>query len=296
MRAAARGASRGGRLAREQRAQRARGRCRASPAASTCTSGAISLALNEVVSPEITHVTLGAAARVGERVLVGGLEAGSLEAQHRAARGLELRDVQLEAQLVAADRQLLADPRADPQRAGLERLVRPPARSSSAAPCRRPAARGTPPPGAWRRSPCSRSASLSRRPGSGRAGCAAGRPRPGAGEPSDSATRRSSSATRAESILTASATGSGRCAQSASGPSGRAPSTRTGWPGTPTTVEFGGTSWITTEFAPIFEPWPIVIGPEQLRARTRSSRCPRPSDGACRWRSRCRRASRPGTS
>ncbi len=38
----------------------------------------------------------------------------------------------------------------------------------------------------------------------------------------------------------ASATGSGRWIQSASGPSGRLPSTRTGCPGLPTTVEFGG--------------------------------------------------------
>ena len=65
----------------------------------------------------------------------------------------------------------------------------------------------------------------------------------------------------------ASAIGSGRWIQSASGPSGRRPSTRTGWPGLPTTVEFGGTSVITTLLAPIFAPWPIVIGPEQLRAR-----------------------------
>ena len=32
----------------------------------------------------------------------------------------------------------------------------------------------------------------------------------------------------------------------------------------PTTVVFGGTSWITTEFAPIFAPWPTVIGPSSL--------------------------------
>ena len=57
-----------------------------------------------------------------------------------------------------------------------------------------------------------------------------------------------------------SATGSGRWTQSASGPSGFLPSTRTGWPGLPTTVEFGGTSWITTE-APIFARSPIRIGP-----------------------------------
>ena len=62
----------------------------------------------------------------------------------------------------------------------------------------------------------------------------------------------------------ASATGSGRCSQSVSGPSGLRPSTRTGWPGLPTTVAFGGTSWITTEFAPTLAPWPTVIGPSSL--------------------------------
>ena len=35
---------------------------------------------------------------------------------------------------------------------------------------------------------------------------------------------------------------------------GPAPSTRTGCPGLPTTVEFGGTSWMTTVLAPIFAP------------------------------------------
>src|SRR5436305_476946 len=64
--------------------------------------------------------------------------------------------------------------------------------------------------------------------------------------------------------LIASASGSGRWTQSASGPSGRLPSTRTGWPGLPTTVEFGGTSWMTTLLAPIFAPWPIVIGPSSF--------------------------------
>ena len=39
---------------------------------------------------------------------------------------------------------------------------------------------------------------------------------------------------------------------------------RTGWPGLPTTVEFGGTSWMTTVLAPIFAPWPIVIGPSSF--------------------------------
>ena len=32
----------------------------------------------------------------------------------------------------------------------------------------------------------------------------------------------------------------------------------------PTTVEFGGTSWMTTVLAPIFAPWPIVIGPSSF--------------------------------
>src|ERR1019366_203702 len=79
-----------------------------------------------------------------------------------------------------------------------------------------------------------------------------------------SASVPSSAAIRLASPLIASATGSGRCTQSASGPSGRRPSTRTGWPGLPTTVEFGGTSWITTLLAPILAPWPIVIGPSSL--------------------------------
>ena len=69
---------------------------------------------------------------------------------------------------------------------------------------------------------------------------------------------------RLASPLIASASGSGRWTQSASGPSGRLPSTRTGWPGLPTTVELGGTSWMTTEFAPIFAPWPMVIGPSSF--------------------------------
>ena len=58
----------------------------------------------------------------------------------------------------------------------------------------------------------------------------------------------------AGTLAIASAIGSGRWTQSASGPSGRLPSTRTGCPGLPTTVECGGTSWITTVLAPIFEP------------------------------------------
>ena len=65
----------------------------------------------------------------------------------------------------------------------------------------------------------------------------------------------------------ASATGSGRWTQSASGPSGFLPSTRTGWPGLPTTVEFAGTSWITTELAPILHRVADLDRAEQLRAR-----------------------------
>ena len=76
--------------------------------------------------------------------------------------------------------------------------------------------------------------------------------------------RASSSAIRLESAFSASAIGSGRWTQSASGPSGLRPSTRTGWPGLPTTVEFGGTSWTTTALAPIFAPWPIRIGPSSF--------------------------------
>src|SRR4051794_4317647 len=82
--------------------------------------------------------------------------------------------------------------------------------------------------------------------------------------PRSVATSRSSAAIREDICLSASAIGSGRCSQSASGPSGRRPSTRTGWPGLPTTVEFGGASWITTVLAPIFAPWPIVIGPSSF--------------------------------
>ena len=50
----------------------------------------------------------------------------------------------------------------------------------------------------------------------------------------------------------ASAIGSGRWIQSVSGPSTGRPSTRTGWPGLPTTVVSGGTSSITTVLAPTF--------------------------------------------
>ena len=69
---------------------------------------------------------------------------------------------------------------------------------------------------------------------------------------------------RADSSLIASAIGSGRCTQSTSGPSGRLPSTRTGWPGLPTTVVSGGTSSITTVLAPTLAWRPIVTGPSSL--------------------------------
>ena len=72
---------------------------------------------------------------------------------------------------------------------------------------------------------------------------------------------------RAEALgerLIASATGSGRWIQSVSGPSGLRPSTRTMWPGLPTTVECSGTSPTTTVFAPTFAPWPTVIGPSSF--------------------------------
>src|SRR5215212_4483207 len=199
---------------------------------------------------------------IRHRVLVRGLEAGALEAQDGAPRGVELGDVQLEAEVLAGDGEVLADPGSDPQRRRVERLV--------------DVEPGHPPrhlvdleqPGEHR----------GRQLGEDDGGLAAHQPpagfgprrwrsgttSAGGGVPSAAASRRSSSATRAESDLTASAIGSGRCAQSASGPSGRMPSTRTGCPGTPTTVEFGGTSWMTTEFAPILAPWPIVIGPSSF--------------------------------
>ena len=45
---------------------------------------------------------------------------------------------------------------------------------------------------------------------------------------------------------------------------GPPPVDATTWPGLPTTVEFGGTSMMTTLLAPIFAPWPTVIGPSSL--------------------------------
>jgi len=76
-----------------------------------------------------------------------------------------------------------------------------------------------------------------------------------------SSSARSRAAIRPARSRMASATGSGRCTQSASGPSGRRPSTRTAWPGLPTTVVLGGTSCRTTLLAPTFAPWPTVTGP-----------------------------------
>jgi len=46
------------------------------------------------------------------------------------------------------------------------------------------------------------------------------------------------------------------------------PSSRTTRAGMPTTVALGGTSLTTTEPAPIFEPWPIVIAPRDQRVGT----------------------------
>ena len=99
-------------------------------------------------------------------------------------------------------------------------------------------------------------------PRTGRSGSTSPRGLPGS--PRASSSSRSSSAIRLESAFSASAIGSGRCTQSASGPSGLRPSTRTVWPGLPTTVEFGGTSWTTTALAPILAPWPIRIGPSSF--------------------------------
>ena len=48
------------------------------------------------------------------------------------------------------------------------------------------------------------------------------------------------------------------------GPRACGPRRAPGWPGLPTTVVFGGTSWITTEFAPTLAPWPTVIGPSSF--------------------------------
>ena len=81
---------------------------------------------------------------------------------------------------------------------------------------------------------------------------------------------RSSAAIRRDRPLIASAIGSGRWTQSASGPSGRRPSTRTGWPGLPTTVEFGGTSWIDDAAGADLRAVADGDRAEQLRARSRS--------------------------
>ena len=104
-----------------------------------------------------------------------------------------------------------------------------------------------------------------------------------------SATSSSSSVRRLARPRMASATGSGRWAQSASGPSGFLPSTRTGWPGLPTTVEFGGHVVDHHRVRPDLRPRAHLDRAEQLRARRRSSPRGRSSGGACRARSRCRR-------
>ena len=112
------------------------------------------------------------------------------------------------------------------------------ARARSAVPA--PAARRR----RWRRPDASRRRAgfrpSSRRPDCGPVTCARGDVGGRAGSvPVRSAIRCSSCAIRSESAFIASATGSGRWTQSVSGPSGRRPSTRTGWPGLPTTVECG---------------------------------------------------------
>ena len=105
-------------------------------------------------------------------------------------------------------------------------------------------------------------------------GCARGRdagggPRPAARAAGGSPARRCAARARSgapTSSRIASATGSGRWIQSASGPSGRRPSTRTTWPGTPTTVALGGTLVTTTEPAPIRACRRSRSAPMQLRA------------------------------
>ena len=108
----------------------------------------------------------------------------------------------------------------------------------------------------------------SRRRCPGRRGAAGGGPRRSGLRPVCSATSSSSSFRRLARPLIASATGSGRWAQSASGPSGLRPSTRTGWPGLPTTVEFGG----------------HVVDHHRVRADLRARR--RSRSGRAAWRRR----------
>ena len=155
------------------------------------TIGAISFALNEVVSPEITQVDL--ARRRPPRRTVYSFAALKPEPSKRSTArcgGVELGHLELEAQLLAADRQLLADPRADAAAARARAARRPPARSSTAAPCRPRAATGTPPPAAWRRSRCSRSASAQPPAGFGPRRWRSGTTSAGAGGPSRSSASR----------------------------------------------------------------------------------------------------------
>ncbi len=62
----------------------------------------------------------------------------------------------------------------------------------------------------------------------------------------------------------ASATGSGRWIQSASGPSGRGRRRAPDGRGCRRRSSSRGTSWMTTLLAPIFAPWPTSIGPSSL--------------------------------
>ena len=67
-------------------------------------------------------------------------------------------------------------------------------------------------------------------------------------------------------------------------PRGARPSTRTGWPGLPTTVESAGTSWITTEFAPIFARSPTSIGPSSLAPEPTTTSSPTVGWRLPRWK------------
>src|SRR4051812_3851189 len=109
-------------------------------------------------------------------------------------------------------------------------------------------------------------------------------PRSSGLRPVSSATISSTSFIRPASALSASATGSGRWAQSASGPVGRLPSTRTGCPGLPTTVAFWGTSWITTELAPILAWSPTLIGPSSLAPEPMTTSSPTLGWRLPRWK------------
>src|SRR4051812_2168644 len=102
--------------------------------------------------------------------------------------------------------------------------------------------------------------------------------------PSSRASRCSTSAIRSESALIASAIGSGRWIQSASGPSTLLPSSLTGWPGLPTTVAPGGTSSTTTVLAPIFAPSPTAIGPSSFAPEPTVTLSPRVGCRLPRWK------------